>query len=296
MDRLDAMRAFVTVARLGSFAEAARRLRLSPSAVTRAVAGLEDQFGATLLIRTTRSVRLTERGQAYLDSCQRLLEDLDTAERRVRGENAEPFGELTVAAPVTFGRLHVLLVVAELLGRYPALRVRLALSDRNAHLVEQGIDLAIRIGELEDSSLIAARLGAVGRWLVASPAYLAARGTPASPAALADHDLIAFEGVEASGEWRFSGAAPVRVEPRLLVNSVDASIAAAEAGVGIGRVLSYQAAEAVEQGRLARVLDAFAPPALPVSALYPARRADQANLAVLLEALRRRFAGRSLPT
>ena len=197
MDHLDAMKAFVAVATLGSFAEAARRLRISPSAVTRSVAQLEDRLGLTLFNRTTRSVRLTERGQIYLESSRRILEDLDAAERQALGEDAEPRGVLHVAAPIVFGRLHVLPMVLPLLTDHPALTVRLTLSDRNVHLVDEGVHVALRIGDLADSSLTAVKLGAVSRVLVASPAYLAAHGSPSRPADLEDHALIAFEGLEA---------------------------------------------------------------------------------------------------
>src|SRR5271170_2061886 len=290
MDRLETMRAFVTVAKLGSFAEAARKLRLSPSVVTRAIAQLEDQLDLSLLTRTTRSVRLTERGQTYLESCEQILADVDGADRRVRGENAEPRGSLTVAAPILFGRLHVLPVVNIVLREYRALAIRLNLSDRNIQLVEEGIDVAIRIGELADSSLIAVKLGEVSRVLVASPDYLKHRGIPASPGELARHDIIAFEGIGVTNEWRFiSGGGAIRVEPRLAVNSADAAIAAAEAGVGITRTLSYQARAAVLTGRLVPILQKYAPPASPVSAVYPARRIESGNVAVFVKTARDYF-------
>src|SRR5271165_719991 len=290
MDRLDAMRIFVAVAKLGSFAEAARQLRLSPSVVTRSIARLEEQLGLTVLSRTTRSLRLTERGEIYLESCQQILEDIDGAERRVRGENAEPRGDLKVAAPILFGRLHVLPVVNRVLSEHHALSIRLTLSDRNVHLVDEGVDVAVRIGELADSSLIAIKLGAVSRVLVASPAYLKERGVPSSPTKLAAHDTIAFESLDATNEWRFrAGEKTVRVEPRLAVNSADAAIAAAEAGIGITRALSYQIKAAVLAGRLVPILQAFAPPQSPVSAVYPARRIASANVAAFVKAARDHF-------
>jgi DNA-binding transcriptional LysR family regulator len=290
MDQLDAMRAFVSVATLGSFAEAARRRRVSPSAVTRAVAQLEDELGVSLLTRTTRSLRLTERGRIYLESCRQILEDVDAAGRLARGQDAAPRGELRVAAPILFGRLHVLPIVEALLATHPQLAVRLALSDRNVHLVEDGIDVAVRIGDLADSSLIATRLGAVSRVLAASPAYLARRGAPRSPAELADHDLIAFEALEAADEWRFRPGDPaLRIRPRLAVNSADAALVAAEAGLGIVRTLSYQAAGALAAGRLVQVLADFTPPALPVSAVYPDRRIPSANVAAFMAQARGYF-------
>lgn len=294
MDRLDTMRAFVAVAGQGSFAEAARRLRLSPSAVTRAVAQLEAQLGVTLFHRTTRSVKLTERGTIHLESCRAILDDLDQAERRVRGEDARPRGLLTIAAPILFGRLHILPIVNRLLRDQPDLNVRLNLSDRNVQLAEEGVDVAVRIGELIDSSLIAVRLGEVTRTLVASPAYLAARGVPQTPGDLQHHDLITFEGIGAASDWR-PGDHAARLEPRLSVNSGDAALAAAEAGLGVTRALSYQVRQGIEAGRLVPVLEAFTPPAIPVSALYPARRVGSANVAAFMKAARAAFRARPLP-
>ena len=295
MDRLDAMRIFVAAAKLGSLAKAARQRRLSPSVVTRSIAQLEDQLGLTLLTRTTRSLHLTEAGQGYLESCQQILADIDDAERRLRGENAEPRGELKVTAPIVFGRLHVLPIVNRLLAQHRALSIHLSLSDRDVHLVDEGIDVAVRIGELADSSLIAVKLGEVSRVLVASPAYLEERGTPRSPAELAGHDIIALDSLDATNEWRFDAREkPVRVAPRLTVNSVDAAIAAAEAGIGITRTLSYQAKEAVLAGRLLPLLQEFAPPRVPVSALYPARRGTSANVAAFMKTARRHFAAHPL--
>jgi len=295
MDRFDAMRVFVSVATRGSFAEASRSLRLSPSAVTRAVAWLEDELGLSLLARTTRSLRLTERGAIFLESCRQILDDLDDAERRVRGEDAEPRGEMTVAASVVFGRLHVMPIIDGLLRAHPALKVRLLLSDRNVHLVEEGVDVTVRIGPLVDSSLVATTLGAVSRVLVASPAYLAQRGVPVSPADLAGHDLIAFDGLGSVDEWSFATLdRPLRIEPRLSINSLDAALAGAEAGLGITRALSYQVEAAVREGRLALVLQAFATTPLPVSAVYPARRIGSANVSAFTKAAREHFRGSPL--
>ena len=289
MDRLDAMRIFVTVARLGSFAEAARRLRLSPSVVTRSIAQLEDRLGLILLNRTTRSVRLTEQGEIYRESCQQILGDLEDAERRVRGEAAAPRGELAISAPIVFGRLHVLPIVIRLLQERRALTIRLSLSDRNVHLVEEGIDVAVRIGEPADSALIGIRLGEVSRIVVAAPAYLRTRGVPDRPMALAGHDIIRFDGAAATNEWRFSDGYSARVEPRLTVSSADAAIVAAEAGLGITQTLSYQAKASVVAGRLVPVLQGFAPPPVPVNALYPARRIASANVAAFVKAARDHF-------
>ena len=290
MDRLEAMRAFAAVAKLGSFAEAARRLRRSPSVVTRAIAQLEDELGLTLLLRTTRSLRLTEGGEVYLENCEQILADVDSAERRARGEDAEPRGHLKIAAPIVFGRLHVLPMIRSLLRMYRTLSIQLSLADRNVHLVDEGIDVAVRIGALSDSSLIAVKLAEVSRVVVASPAYLKKRGIPKSPDELAGHDVIAFEGVGLIDDWRFDPRRkPVQLEPRLTINSADTAIAAAEAGVGITRPLSYQVEAAVRAGRLTPILQQFAPPPAPVNAIYPSRRIPSANVAVFVKTARDYF-------
>ncbi len=295
MDRLETMRAFVSVATLGSFAEAARQLRISPSVVTRSVAELEGRLGLVLLIRTTRSVRLTERGEIFLESCRQALEDIEGAERRVRGEDAEPRGTLKVAAPVLFGRLHVLPIITSILAQHPGLRIHLTLSDRNAHLAEETVDVAVRVGDLADSSMMAIRLGFVSRVLVASPDYLERRGTPETPTDLPAHDIIAFESLDATNEWRFGPTGKlVRVEPRLTVNSGDAAIAAAEAGLGISRTLSYQVMASVLAGRLVPLLVDLTAEQLPVSAIYPARRISSTNLGAFIENARSYFRDKPL--
>ncbi|HTZ70617.1 MAG TPA: LysR family transcriptional regulator [Acetobacteraceae bacterium] len=291
MDRLDAMRAFVAVADLSGFAAAARHLRLSPAAVTRAVAQLEQQLGLTLLHRTTRTVRLTERGALYLESSRRILEDLRNAERLARGEDAAPRGTLVIAAPLMFGRLHVLPIITGLLRQHRDLSARLLLSDRIVHLAEEGVDAAVRIGSLADSALRAVKVGEVRRVLVASPAYLATHGIPATPAALPRHDIIVPEGGGATDTWRFGerGGTAVRVTPRLAVSTADAAIDAAEAGLGITRALSYQVHEAVLAGRLQPVLAEYAPAAWPVQLVHAAQRQGSANLTAFLAAARQHF-------
>ena len=295
MDRLETMRVFVAVASLGSFAGAARQLRLSPSVITRSVADLEDRLGLVLLNRTTRSVRLTERGEVFLESCRQILEDIEGAERKVRGEDAEPRGLLKVAAPILFGRLHVLPIITQVLTEHSGLSIHLTLSDRNVHLVDESVDVAVRIGDLADSSMKAVRLGSVSQVLVASPAYLERRGMPNVPSDVAAHDVIAFESLDATNEWRFGSAGTlVRVEPRLTVNSADAAIAAAEAGLGISRTLSYQVMASVLAGRLIPLLAGFTPETLPVSAIYPARRIASTNLGAFIRMCRDYFAAEPL--
>src|ERR1700761_728432 len=235
MDRIDAMQAFVTVADSRGFAPAARKLKLSPPAVTRLIAALEARLGARLLQRTTRSVALTDVGAHYLERARRILADIEEAERAAEGESARPSGQLVVSAPSGFGRLHVSRVMSAYLKRYPDVSGELRLEDRLVSLVEDGIDLAVRIGELADSSLVARHVGEMRRIVVASPAYLKARGEPKRPDDIASHDTIQFGSTAGLSDWRFvDGGEEVRIAyaPRFLTNSSDAAINYAEAGGG----------------------------------------------------------------
>ena len=296
MDRLDMLRTFVAVADQVSFAEAARRLRISPTAASRAIAALEQSLGTALLRRTTRSVRLTDEGAVYLERCRAALADLDDAALALRGAGATPGGTLVITAPVTFGRLHILPIATALLRKHPALTIELTLIDRVVRLVDEGIDVAVRIGDLSDSSLHALKVAEVRRVVVASPAYLAAHGTPASITALHDHALIAFTELDRGHEWRFgpTGKPAIRIEPRLAANTADAAIAAAIEGVGIARVLSYQAMDAIGSGSLVTLLDGFAPPAVPVHLVYQASRRASVNVRAFIDAARARFEQRDL--
>ncbi|GAB3117459.1 LysR family transcriptional regulator [Novispirillum itersonii] len=298
MDRLDLLRVFIAVADAASFAEAGRRLSLSPSRVTRAVAALEASLGVTLLHRTTRSVRLTGDGSLYLDRCRAILADLDEADAQVRGRLTTPRGQLVVTAPVMFGRLHILPVVETLLRTYPDLDIRLLLLDRVVRMVEEGVDIAIRIAPLPDSALRAVRLGAVQRLLVASPAYLAAAGTPDSPQDLAAHRLIASEGASGPArDWRFGGDTghTLHITPRLSVNSLDAAITAAVHGLGIVRVLSYQVAAELADGRLVPVLPGTSPPPVPVSLVFQGGGRVSPAVRAFIETARQQFAAHPLP-
>ncbi|MEE2690342.1 MAG: LysR family transcriptional regulator [Pseudomonadota bacterium] len=291
MDRLDAMRIFAAVAESGGFAGAARRLLISPSAATRAVASLEEELGVTLLNRTTRVVRLTERGEIFLDQCRRILEDVAAAERLARGEDGEPRGRLTITAPVCFGRLNVLPVIDRLIAAHVSLSIRMILLDRVVDLIQEGIDIGVRIGPLADSALIATRVGETRRVAVASPAYLQKHGAPEAPADLKSHRIIAFESLEATREWRFGedGKISVRLDSALAVNTADAAIAAAEAGLGVTRVLCYQAKAALAAGRLRLVLEDFAPAPVPVSLIRPAHRGASPNVNAFVETARAYF-------
>src|ERR1700743_3254144 len=244
MDRIDAMQAFVAVADLQGFAPAARKLKLSPSAVTRLIAALEDRLGARLLQRTTRSVTLTDAGARYLNPARRILADVEEAERAAEGERTRPSGRLVVSAPTGFGRLHVSPVMSAYLKRYPEVSGELRLGDRLINLVEDGTDLAVRIGHLADSSLVARHVGEMRRIVVASPAYLKARGEPKTPEAIASHDTIQLGGTAGVADWRFvedGSEHRFSLAARLSTNSADAAIQYAEAGGGLARVLAYQA-------------------------------------------------------
>ena len=275
MDRIDAMQAFVAVADLQGFAPAARKLGLSPSAVTRLIAALEERLGARLLQRTTRSVTLTDTGRHYLERARRILADVEEAERAAEGERTRPSGRLVVSAPLGFGRLHVSPVMSAYLKRYGEVSGELRLEDRMISLVEDGIDLAVRIGHLADSSLVARHVGEMRRIVVASPAYLKARGEPKTPEAIASHDTIQFGSTAGVADWRFLDAGEeVRItyDPRFSSNSSDAAIQYAAEGGGLTRVMAYQAAEALKAGKLKIVLQKFELPAVPINIVYPTSR------------------------
>ncbi|MGR3455851.1 LysR family transcriptional regulator [Pseudooceanicola sp.] len=270
-DRFAAMSLLVAAVDAGSFSEAARRLGLPLATVSRRVSELEDRLGTRILDRSPRGLTLTEPGEAYVAACRSILDQVTEAELMAGGEFREPKGLLTLTAPIVFGRLHVLPVLADFLRTYPEVDVRLEQTDRSVSLTEEHVDAAIRIGQLADSALRARRVGAVRRVACASPAYLAARGTPAQPGDLAQHDCITFESLMRADRWSF-GDGPaerqVRIRSRMSVTTAEAAIAAAEAGLGITRVLSYQVAEVVRQGRLRIILDAHEPAPWPVHILY----------------------------
>ncbi|WP_332819184.1 LysR family transcriptional regulator [Sphingopyxis sp.] len=290
MDRLQTLEMFVAVASEGGFAAAARKLGSSPPAVTRGIAALEARLGTSLFLRSTRAVALTDAGAAFLGEARRILADLAGAERAVRGAEAEPRGQLYLTAPVMFGRLHVLPVVGDLMAQHRELAVRMMLIDRNVRIVEEGIDVALRVGPLADSGLKAVRIGAVQQMLVASPAYLARRGAPQAVADLAGHDLIGTMGPRATNEWQLASARwRLGPRPRLVLNTVDGALAAAEAGLGIANLLSYQLAEALDTGRLIALLSDEQPPALPVHLLFEPSRAGLPAVRLFIAAIKQRM-------
>src|SRR5712671_6729571 len=286
MDRLDAMQAFVAVADLQGFAPAARKLGLSPSAVTRLIAALEERLGARLLQRTTRKVALTDVGARYLERVRGILAEVEEAEGAAEGERTRPGGRLVVSAPVGFGRLHVSPLVSEYLKRYPEVSGDLRLSDRMINLVEEGVDLAVRIGHLADSSLVARHVGEMRRIVVASPGYLKTHGQPRTPEAVASHRTILFGAMSASPDWRFvSDGREIRIAPtpRLTTNSADAAIQYAAQDGGLTRVLAYQAADAIRNGRLKIVLAKFEQPALPIHIVYQTSRLLSAKVRTFID-------------
>lgn len=267
MDRLDGMRVLAAVVDAGGFSAAARRLSLPLTTISRRVADLENHLGVRLLNRTSRQVELTDVGRDYVEAARRILSDVADAERNAAGEYAAPRGLLTVTAPLVFGRLHVVPVIVEFLKAFPQVTINLTLNDRIVSFEEEHVDVAVRIGALPPSSLVAVRLGEVRRIVCASSTYLAERGVPKTPNDLLQHDCIAFEGMAMADGWRFDRAQSgqvAQIRSRLTVNTAEAAIDAAAAGLGITRVLSYQLALATGDRRLTTVLDDFAPPALPV--------------------------------
>lgn len=279
------MQIFVAVAETGGFARAARQLRLSPPAVTRAVAALESRIGARLFTRTTRVVRVTEAGARFLEDCRRILLELAEAEEAAAGSHGAPRGEVALTAPVLFGGMFVTPALVEFLQRYPEVTVRAVFLDRVVNLLEEGLDLAVRIGDLPDSSLTALRVGTVSQVVCASPDYLRHHGRPLRPRDLAGHRLVAATGISPRQEWSFHsprGPLRVRISAQLTVNTNDAAITAALAGFGLTRVLSYQVADHLAAGRLEAVLARYQPAPMPVHLVHQQGRRVSARLRALL--------------
>lgn len=275
MDRFEAMSLLVAVTDTGSFSAASRSLKVPLATLSRKVSDLEALLGARLLTRTTRKLTLTEAGLAYVAAARRILEQVEEAEREVAGEFTTPKGELVITAPVLFGRLHVLPVVSEFLATFPEIDVRLLLADRNLHLVEDHVDMAVRIGSLPDSSLVATRVGVMRTVTCASPALIAGHRLPVDPSDLAAMPCVAFETQSVSPGWRYraadsSAVLEIPVKPRLSTTTAEAAVDAAIRGVGIVRLLHYQVADAVERGALAIVLEKFEQEPSPVHLVHVA--------------------------
>lgn len=286
MDRLDAMSTLIAVVEAGSLSAAARRLDMPLTTVSRRLSDLEAHIGTRLLNRSSRGLRLTDAGATYVANCRRILEDVEAAERAAAGEFTTPKGELIVTAPVVFGRMHLLPVIDDFLAAFPDIDVRLLLADRVLSLVDDQIDVALRIGTLPDSRLVATRVGTTRRAVCGSADYLARRGRPLAPADLSDHDCITFAGPLTPESWIFElegRRVVVPVRTRLTVNTAEAAIDAALAGVGLTRVLGYQVADAVRAGRLQRVLLDAEPPALPISLVHSGGDRQPAKLRAFLD-------------
>lgn len=281
MDRFHLMNVFVAVAEAGSFAGAARRLNLSPPAVTRAVVALEERLGVVLLIRTTRVVRVTEAGARYLEDARRILLEMEEADAAAAGVNATPQGHLAVTAPVIFGKLYVMPIIAEYQSAFEQTTVAALFLDRVVNFIDEGMDVGVRIGPLPDSSLRAIRVGRVRRVVVGAPAYLERHGIPQTPHDLARHRLVAASGISPSNDWTFQAAGEkptVRVQPRIVTNTNDGALEAARRGYGLTRLLSYQVAPQLATGELEVVLADFEGPDLPVHVIHREGRHGSAKV------------------
>ncbi len=286
MDRLEAMSAFVAVAEDGGFSAASRRLGMPLATLSRKVSELEEHLGAQLLARSTRKVALTEIGQQFLQTCHRVLGELSEAERLASGEYRAPRGGLVVSAPMGLGGIYLAPIVIDFLAAYPEIDIDLRLSDKMVNLLEDEVDVALRVAHLPDSSLMAMKLGVVRHVVCASPAYLAAHGTPETIEDLPKHSCVTFTALEASREWVFrddTGTVRVPVKSRLSVSSASAGVAAAAAGLGITRLLCYQASGALAAGQLKLVLRKHEPAPLPVSFVYPGSRFVPLKLKAFLD-------------
>ncbi len=298
MDRILEMTTFVAVAEAQSFSAAAKKLGLSPPTVTRTVSALELRLGARLLTRSTRNVRLTEAGSRFVDDARRILSEISEAEQAAAGAHVVARGALRMTAPVLFGEMFVVPVLREFLSAHPQVVAQVMLLDRVINIVEEGVDIALRIGRFDDSSLQSIELGSVRRMLVASPTYLAAHGTPQSPDDLHAHRIAMSVGQSASHDWRFGDGAArssVRVAPTLSVSTLRAAIDSARAGWAITRVLSYQVRDALREGQLQGVLEAFEPAPLPVCLVFPPSRRPSAKLMAFIDLASERLAAALVP-
>ncbi len=288
MDRLDAMSLLVAVAEAGSLSAAGRKLGVPLPTVSRKISDLEAHLNTRLLIRSTRKLALTNSGTAYVAAARRILDEVSEAERAASGEQVSPRGEIVITAPVVFGRLHVLPVIAEFLGQWLEINVRLVLSDRNLHLIDDRVDIAVRIGALDDSALVSTRVGAVRRVVCGSPAYFAAHGVPKRPQDLGALTAVTFEPLSSSERWIFPDPKSkrehaVQVRSRLTVNTAEAAIDGAAAALGVTRVLSYQIAQPVLDGKIEIVLADYEPPLAPVSLVHAGQGLMPLKVRMLLD-------------
>ncbi len=271
MDRFHLLSVFVAVVDSHGFAGAARKLNISPPAVTRAIGELESSLGVPLLTRTTRVVRVTDAGARYVEDCRRILAELAEADESISGLHGSPRGRLTITAPTLFGALYVTPIVTEYLQRYPEVTASCWFLDRVVNMMDEGVDIAVRIGELPDSSLRAARVGSVRRVICAAPAYLARYGTPKHPNELGTHTIVSASGMRPAPEWRMvvnGTTKAVKVHPRMVTTTNDSAVAAAVAGFGLSSLMSYQVAQHIQEGRLKIVLSEFEAAPIPVQLVH----------------------------
>lgn len=286
MDKLREMEVFVAVVDRGSFTGASDKLAMSTAAVSRAVNSLESRLGTPLLARTTRTIRPTDAGTAYLEACRKVLDTITDAEANIAADQLNPVGTLTISAPVLFGQRYVAPLINAFALRYPDVSLNAVYADRTARLLEEGVDIAIRIGHLGDSSTFAIPLGFVQRRTYAAPSYLAAHGEPLHPKELTHHRCVSFTGVSPPLEWVFNESGtrlPVRLQPRMIVDLGPAAILAAVDGVGITQFLSYQAAPEVSDGKLQAVLSTFEPESIPVNLLHVERRSTSGKIRAFVD-------------
>ena len=286
MDRLEAMTILLSAVDTGSLSSASRQLHVPLATVSRRVAELEEHLKVRLLHRGNRKLVLTDAGRSYVASCRRIIEDIAEVERTASGEYRAPQGELTISLSSVLGRTHILPVVVEFQRAFPDVRIRMQLTDRMVSLAEEHVDVAVRIGELPDSSMIATRIGLIRHMVCASPAYLKQRGAPKKPVDLVAHDCVVHEGHSASYDWEFATdrtKQTIHVKSRLIVNLAEAAVAAAVAGAGIARVLSYLVEAPMKSGSLVTLLEAYEPPPIPLSVIYPSQRQVPLKLRAFLD-------------
>ena len=294
MDRFHLMAVYVAVAEEESFAGGARRLGMSPPAVTRAIAALEKRLGVSLLTRTTRFVRATDAGQRYLEQARRILAEADEADEAVAGVNSAPRGQLSVTAPVLFGRMFVMPSIVDYLRHFPDMAISAVFLDRVVNLLEEGMDVGVRIGELPDSSMRAVTVGHVRRVVCAAPDYLKKHGVPRTPSEISEHTVIAASPVSPSVDWKFADGkktTSVKLTPRLTVTNNESAIVAAAQGFGLTRLLSYQVAAFLASGQLKAVLGDYEPPRLPIHVLHSEGRQASAKVRTFVDMLVERLRG-----
>ncbi len=283
LDKLSMMELFVSVATNGSFVSAAHKLNISGPSATRGVNLLEENLGVKLLTRTTRSLALTDAGRVYLDECKKIIQSIENAESLATGVFEQPKGHLRVTSPILFGENYLIPIITKFLDKFPDITIETFFTDRNVNLIDEGMDVALRIGHLEDSSFVAKNVGMVRRVLCASPSYLKKKGVPQNLEELKDHKLILARSLTDNKEWHFKNGKYIRVNSRLGVNTMASASRAAVKGWGIANVLSYQISDYIKVNKLKIVLSELEPDSLPIHILYPEGRHSSVKLKFFIE-------------